>query len=72
MEFKTSKGINHTGYGTISPTFRPLIKRLLLQHVSIFLIKELKIIFKAGNEIFQTGNGFFKQEMELCNPLPGL
>ena len=63
--FKTGKGIIQTGNGIISPTSRPLIKKLLLQNVSH--------LFQG----FQ--NWFSKQEMELSKQemesfltLPGL
>ena len=63
--FKTGNGIIQTGNGIISPTSRPLIKKLLLQNVS---------------HLFQGFQNWFskqemessKQKIELFHPIPGL
>ena len=63
--FKSGYRIIQTGNGIISPTFRPLIRKLLLKHL-LHINKGVRILFsKWEMEIF-------KQEMELFLTLPGL
>ena len=63
--FKTGNEIIQTGNGIISPTSRPLIKKLLLQHL-------LHINQGVKNWFSKQEMELFKQEMELFLPLPGL
>ena len=59
------KLIFKTGNGIISPTSRPLIKKLLLQNVSHLFQVVQNWFSKQEMELS-------KQEMELFRPLPGL
>ena len=63
--FKTGNGIIQTGNGFISPTSRPLMKKLLLQNVS-------HLIQRVQNWFSKQEMELFKQEMELFLQLPGL
>ena len=63
--FKTGNGIIQTGNGIISPTSRPLIKKLPLKNVS-------HLFQGAQNEIWKQEMELSKQEMELFLSLPGL
>ena len=65
LVFKTGNGIIQTGNGIISPTSRPLIKKLLLQHL-------LHINQGVQNWFSKQEMELSKQEMELFLPLPGL
>ena len=73
MIFKTGKGIIQAGNGIISPTSRPLIQKLLLQHlfhinqgVQNWLSKQEMELFKLEMELFfllpdlQSKNFFYK------------
>ena len=64
MIFKTGNGIFQTWNRIISPTSRPLIKKLLLQDVSHFFKGVWDWYSKQEMELF-------KQEMELFLPLSG-
>ena len=82
LSFKTGNGIIQTGNGIISPTFGPLIKKVLLQDVFFFIFtKEIKII-RTGNVIIfpisrpliktflfsaSSSKLIWKQKMELSN-----
>ena len=63
--FKTGNGIIQTRNGIITPTSRPLIKKLLLQNVS-HLIKGVQ------NQFSKQEMELSKQEIELFLPLPGI
>ena len=63
--FKTGNGIIQTGNGIMSPISRPLIKKLLLQHV-------FHLFQGVQNWFCKQGMELSKQEMELFLPLPGL
>ena len=62
---KTGNGIIQTGNGIISPTSRPLIKKLLLQHL-------LHINQGFQNWFSKQEMELSKQEMEIFLTLPGL
>ena len=63
--FKTGNGIIQTGNGILSPISRPLIKKLLLQHI-FYLFQSFKNWFSKQEMELS------KQEMELFLPHPGL
>ena len=65
MIFKTGNGIIQTGNGIISPTSRPLMKKLLLQNIC-------HLIRWVQNWFLKQEMEWCKQEMELYLPLPGL
>ena len=65
MIFKTGNGIIQTGNGLISPTSRPLIKKLLLQ-------KNSHLFEGVQNKFSKREMELSKQEMELFHPLQGL
>ena len=64
-DFKTGNGIIQTGYGIISLNYRPLTKKLLLQHL-------LHIYKGIQNWFSKQEMELFKQEMEWFIPFPGL
>ena len=65
MFLKTGNGTFQTGDGIISPTYRPLTKKLLLQHL-------LHIYQGIQNLFSKQEMELFKQEMELFILLPDL
>ena len=60
--FKTGNGIFQTGNGIISPTSRPLIKKLLLQNLSC-------VFQGVQNPFSKQGMELYKQEMEYIQHL---
>ena len=63
--FKTGNGNTQTGNGIISPTFRPPMKKLLLQHI-FYLFQSFQNWFSKQEMELS------KQEMELFPSLPDL
>ena len=72
MIFKTGNWIIKTGNGIISPTSRPLIKKLILPNVSYFLQGVHNWFSKQEMELSLKEKELFKQEMKLFHPLPDL
>ena len=70
--FKTGNRIIQTGNGIISPTSRPLIKKLLLLDVSCLIQGVQNKSLKQEVELSKQEMVLFKQEMELFLALPGL